>query len=68
MPWGGGNNMFVFEKDKPVLCAMLQYNTPSLAIGAIRNGLANGAEAFGLQVESLEETERGDGGFGSTGK
>lgn len=55
MLWEGGYKMFVFEKDKPVLCAMLQYSTPSLTIGAIRNGLANGAEAFGLQVESLEE-------------
>ena len=40
--------------EKPLLTAMLQYNTPALTIGAIRNGLANGAEAFGLQVESLE--------------
>ena len=63
MPWEGGNNMFVFEKDKPVLCAMLQYNTPSLTIGAIRNGLANGAEAFGLQVESLEEEYKTEENF-----
>ena len=40
--------------EKPLLTAMLQYNTPALTIGAIRNGLANGAEAFGLQIESLE--------------
>lgn len=53
MLWEGGNKVFDFEKDKPVLCAMLQYNTMGLTIGAIRNGLANGAEAFGLQVESL---------------
>lgn len=42
----------------PILCAMLQYNTPDAAIGAIRNGLANGAEAFGLQVESLDSQYR----------
>jgi len=41
--------------EKPLLTAMLQYNTPDLTIGAIRNGLAAGAEAFGLQVESLEK-------------
>ncbi len=40
--------------ERPLLTAMLQYSTPSLTIGAIRNGLASGAEAFGLQVESLE--------------
>lgn len=55
MLWGGGNKVFVFDKDKPVLCAMLQYNTIGLTVGAIRNGLANGAESFGLQLESLEE-------------
>lgn len=41
--------------EKPLLTAMLQYNTPDLTVGAIRNGLAAGAEAFGLQVESLEK-------------
>ena len=40
--------------EKPLLTAMLQYNTPAMTIGAIRNGLACGAEAFGLQIESLE--------------
>ena len=41
--------------EKPLLTAMLQYKTPSLTIGTIRNALASGAEAFGLQIESLEE-------------
>ena len=39
--------------ERPLLTAMLQYNTLGLTVGAIRNGLAAGAEAFGLQVESL---------------
>lgn len=37
---------------------MLQYNTPDGAIGAIRNAIAQGAEAFGFQVESLEKEYR----------
>ncbi|MBQ4527811.1 MAG: type I 3-dehydroquinate dehydratase [Clostridia bacterium] len=40
--------------EKPLLTAMLQYTTPDLAIGAIRNGVAVGVEAFGLQIESFE--------------
>ena len=43
------------NQEKPILTAMLQYSNIDLTIGAIRNGLANGAEAFGLQVEALEE-------------
>ncbi len=39
--------------EKPILTAMLQYTTYDLTVGAIRNGLANGAEAFGLQIEDL---------------
>lgn len=41
--------------ERPVLTSMLQYTTPDLTVGAIRNGLSCGAEAFGLQLESLEE-------------
>ncbi len=41
--------------EKPLLTAMLQYATPDLTVGAIRNGLANGAEAFGIQFESLKD-------------
>ena len=40
--------------DRPILTSMLQYKTPDEAVGAIRNGLAAGAEAFGLQWESIE--------------
>ena len=43
---------------KPLLTAMLQYETPKETIGAIRNGLAGGAEAFGLQWECLAEEHR----------
>ena len=46
------------NQDKPLLCAMLQYETPKETIGAIRNGLAGGAEAFGLQWESTINEHR----------
>lgn len=46
------------NKDRPLLTAMLQYNNPELTIGAIRNGLSCGAEAFGFQVESLGKEYR----------
>jgi len=46
------------NKERPLLTAMLQYNNPESAIGAIRNGLAYGAEAFGFQVESLGKEYR----------
>lgn len=49
--------------EKPLLTAMLQYNTPDLTVGAIRNGLAAGAEAFGLQVESLEKEYQNEGTY-----
>ena len=39
--------------DKPMLTVMLQCRTPEVAIGRIRNALHLGADAFGLQVESL---------------
>lgn len=39
--------------DKPALTVMLQCQTPEVAIGRIRNALHLGADAFGLQVESL---------------
>lgn len=41
------------NREKPLLTVMLQCQTPDVAIGRIRNALHNGAEAFGLQVESL---------------
>ena len=42
------------HQDKSLLTVMLQCKTPETAIGRIRNALHCGAEAFGLQVESLE--------------
>lgn len=39
--------------EKPLLTVMLQHKTPELMIGAVRNSLINGADAFGLQVEAL---------------
>ncbi len=41
------------NQDKPMLTVMLQCRTPELAIGRIRNANCHGADAFGLQVESL---------------
>lgn len=38
----------------PLLTVMLQCETPEVAIGRIRNALCLGADAFGLQVESLK--------------
>ncbi len=42
------------NQDRPLLTVMLQYRTVDATISAIRNGLAGGAEAFGLQIESLD--------------
>lgn len=39
---------------KSVLTVMLQCSSPEIAIGRIRNANALGAEAYGLQVESLK--------------
>lgn len=39
--------------ERPVLTVMLQCETPQIAVGRIRNAISGGAEAFGLQVESL---------------
>ena len=39
--------------DKPALTVMLQCRSPEVVIGRIRNALHLGADAFGLQVESL---------------
>ena len=47
-------NKSFLNHEKPLLTAMLQYNTPDLTIGAVRNGLSVGVEAFGLQIESLD--------------
>jgi len=42
-----------FRSDKAVLTVMLQCDTPEMAIRKIRNAIPHGAEAFGLQAESL---------------
>lgn len=39
--------------EKPLLTVMLQCETPEVAIGRIRNANFSGADAYGLQVESL---------------
>ena len=39
---------------KSVLTVMLQCSSPETAVGRIRNANALGAEAYGLQVESLK--------------
>lgn len=40
--------------DTPMLTVMLQCETPDVAIGRIRNANCLGADAYGLQVESLK--------------
>ena len=45
--------MATFLQDKQLLTVMLQCQTPEVAIGRIRNANCIGAEAYGLQVESL---------------
>ena len=41
------------NQQKPMLTVMLQCETPETAIGRIRNANCLGADAYGLQVESL---------------
>lgn len=41
------------DQPKPLLTVMLQCQTPETAIGRIRNANCLGADAYGLQVESL---------------
>ena len=41
------------NQSKPLLTVMLQCQTPETAIGRIRNANCLGADAYGLQVESL---------------
>ena len=43
------------NKEKSLFTVMLQCKTPETAIGRIRNALHCGAEAFGIQIESLQE-------------
>ena len=42
------------NKENPMLTVMLQCETPEVAIGRIRNANCLGADAYGLQVESLK--------------
>ena len=56
---GLGNMKTSFlNHQKPLLTVMLQNTTPDLTVGTIRNGLVNGAEAFGFQAESLHKEYR----------
>ena len=42
------------QQSRPMLTVMLQSETPEVAIGRIRNANCLGADAYGLQVESLQ--------------
>lgn len=42
------------NREKPLLTVMLQCETPETAIGRIRNANCLGADAYGLQIESLK--------------
>ena len=54
-PWEGHNMKPTFlNYNKPLLTVMLQCEKPETAIGRIRNANFLGAEAYGLQVESLK--------------
>ena len=46
------------NQEKPMLTVMLQCETPEVAISRIRNANCLGAEAYGLQVESLKPEYR----------
>lgn len=47
-------NKTFLNQNKPLLTVMLQCETPETAIGRIRNANGLGADAYGLQVESLK--------------
>ena len=42
------------NQEKPMLTVMLQCENPETAIARIRNANCLGADAYGLQVESLK--------------
>ncbi|MBQ9543729.1 MAG: type I 3-dehydroquinate dehydratase [Clostridia bacterium] len=50
--------MKFLKNSKPVLTAMVQEKTPDGAIDVILNSLYDGADAFGIQLESLEREYR----------
>lgn len=55
MLWDGGIMTKTFlNQNRPMLTVMLQCETPETAIGRIRNSNCLGADAYGLQVESLK--------------
>lgn len=47
-------NSAFLEAQRPLLTVMMQCAAPETVIYRVRNSLAQGAEAFGLQVESLK--------------
>ena len=51
-------NKSFLNHEKAVLTVMLQCETPEVAIGRIRNANCLGADAYGLQVESLKPEYR----------
>lgn len=51
------------NQEKPLLTVMLQYGNANATVGAVRNALACGAEAFGLQVECLSAEEQSIEGY-----
>lgn len=53
------NNKFL-TSEKPLLTVMLQCETPETAIGRIRNANGLGADAYGLQAESLKPEYQND--------
>ena len=46
------------NNSKPLLCMMIQEKTPDDIINKMLNGLYDGAEAFGIQLECLERQYR----------
>lgn len=51
------------NRETPLLTVMLQCETPEVAIGRIRNANMLGAEAYGLQIESLKPEYHNEGTY-----
>lgn len=49
-----------FDYERPLLCAMIHPQNPTDAIQKIKASLADGAEAFGFQMEKLEHEYRNE--------
>jgi len=60
MLWEEGKTMIksFLGNDRSILCTVLQYREKEQAIGVIRNALAQGTEAFLLQIESLADEHK----------